>query len=475
MPINLDQFLSLDDNGNFTLDDGNDFNKIAKDLQGNILKSHGRNHAAHIFIEFTDKHAARAFISQKVAPKITSAKKQENDSIDFKTIKDNGTRKSNGTRMFISFSLSNAGYVFIEESARKPNEIQFVNGMKSSIGKLNDPNTSDWEKEYRKNWHALLIVANTRKSRVTNEITKWKHLLKNKARTHIELGKTIRNNDGQHIEHFGYVDGISQPLLVTKLSENISIKNWDPRAKLSSTLVVDKGGKPEISFGSFLVFRKLEQDVKSFKQAEIALAKELGVHKEYAGAQIVGRFRNGHPLISEILPQNQSPAKINDFNYDSDLTTGTKCPFHAHIRKMNPRGSGKNEPKEKEKTHLFVRRGIPFGENHRNTNQDDPSEGVGLLFMAYNQDINNQFEFMQADWANNPNFPNQPTPPIEHGLDGIIGQGAIKTKQNYLKGWEKNAEIKPVEGIGGFVKLQGGEYFFTPSISFLKSLSDNIT
>ena len=112
------------------------------------------------------------------------------------------------------------------------------------------------------------------------------------------------------------------------------------------------------------------------------------------------------------------------------------------------------------------RRGIPFGDPKRNLEDAAhfPSSGVGLLFMCYNRSIEDQFEIAQQHWANDPAFPGQAT-----GADPIIGQGATATPSwhpHYGKaGGEKSF------GFGGFVKMKGGEYFFAPSIGFLRTLA----
>ena len=53
---------------------------------------------------------------------------------------------------------------------------------------------------------------------------------------------------------------------------------------------------------------------------------------------IVGRFDDGTPLTLQ-RTDGAAQAIMNNFTYDSD-GDGHKCPFHAHIRKTNPRGSG---------------------------------------------------------------------------------------------------------------------------------------
>ncbi|MGL5796173.1 MAG: hypothetical protein ACRC06_17575 [Waterburya sp.] len=114
---------------------------------------------------------------------------------------------------------------------------------------------------------------------------------------------------------------------------------------------------------------------------------------------------------------------------------GNKCPFHANIRKTNPRGESTaiGATLEEERSHIMARRGITYGTRNAEIElngriielKDKPIGGVGLLFMAYQSNFANQFEFTQVSWANNPNFVKPDT-----GIDPVIGQGeGAKTPQ----------------------------------------------
>jgi len=80
--------------------------------------------------------------------------------------------------------------------------------------------------------------------------------------------------------------------------------------------------------------------------------------------------------------------------------------------------------------------------------------------------IEDQFEFIQRHWANNPGFVTSSA-----GLDPIIGQQASASYQWPIHRDEAVAPIAAPFGIGSFITLKGGEYFFAPSISFLTALS----
>ncbi|MGH9852177.1 MAG: Dyp-type peroxidase, partial [Blastocatellia bacterium] len=49
------------------------YDQMLKQLQGNILKSHGRDHSAHIVLRFTaEPHAAKQWIQQFARERLTT-------------------------------------------------------------------------------------------------------------------------------------------------------------------------------------------------------------------------------------------------------------------------------------------------------------------------------------------------------------------------------------------------------------------
>jgi deferrochelatase/peroxidase EfeB len=251
------------------------------------------------------------------------------------------------------------------------------------------------------------------------------------------------------------------------------------------------------AFGSYFVFRKLEQDVLRFSIAEQQLADALkltGADRDRAGAMAVGRFRDGTPLVLSET-SGMIPAKSNNFRYDGldpqSLTPeadapidlkGTKCPFHAHIRKTNPRQAtpplGEAGIAEQEAGDLgrrIVRRGIPYGTRVKHPNSfqsmsDLPEGGVGLLFACYQRSIIRQFAFMQKTWANNVDFRVEKT-----GIDPLIGQSVASMGGNPGHTWLKQygetilGEEQPSISFkfSDFVRFRGGEFLFAPSLPFL--------
>ena len=98
-----------------------------------------------------------------------------------------------------------------------------------------------------------------------------------------------------------------------------------------------------------------------------------------------------------------------------------------------------------------------------------PAGGVGLLFMCYQNDIADQFEFIQETWANNRNFRKS-----KIGIDPVIGQSRNHPVRDNdeLPRWpvEWGSGTKKHVTNGDYVRLRGGEYFFAPSMATLRSI-----
>jgi deferrochelatase/peroxidase EfeB len=88
--------------------------------------------------------------------------------------------------------------------------------------------------------------------------------------------------------------------------------------------------------------------------------------------------------------------------------------------------------------------------------------------MCYQSDIAHQFEFIQRTWADNPNFPRNLVFPGT-GDDPLIGQDTDKKAHQH---WptKYGGDDRKTFTFEGYVTLQGGEYFYAPSMTFLTNL-----
>ena len=489
MAINLDNETPIET-------DAPEYRALFSNLQGNILKGHGRDHTVHIFIKLNTQNVAetRARLRSFATKVVTSARRQSIESQQYKHFKLPGA-------LFGNLFLTARGYRALDftdeqiKTALQVNEGEFfLEGMRAHAEEFHDPPPNEWEPGYSDGEiDAMILLADDdqayllRQARIlANELAEFSEIVV------IELGDALRRPDNDEgIEHFGYVDGLSQPIyLASDMPKKPNTTNWNPFEPLRRVLVRDGNVADESCHGSFFVFRKLEQNVLGFKVKEQELADALklqGEERERAGAMVVGRFEDGTPIA---LSQTDGfiPPKENNFTYEVDRD-GLKCPFHAHIRKSNPRGDlfrkkgiAENDPENGERLRRITRRGITYGERNQHPNflqalEDLPSSGVGLLFMCFQASIAKQFAIIQRDWVNNSAFVQ-----ANVGIDPVIGQRSQDgvPDQSWPKQWGPQPDpanpggTKPPEmsqfSFEGFVRMKGGEFFFAPSIPFLTGL-----
>jgi Dyp-type peroxidase family len=469
MPVDLDNLLSW----KAAAGDGA---TMLEELQPNIVRPHVREHLSVLILRFGNQDEGKTFLGE-LTGMMKSARQHLQEVEEFKATGKPGTP-------YVGVGLTHAGYDALGiDAAVMPGDESFVRGMKDPASRnvLHDPPPSTWEPPYQEEIHAVVLIGDATDggmSAARNEILD----LVTGSITILgeEIGLGQRNGSGDGIEHFGYVDGRSQPLFLTEDVDDELANTpgnafvWDPAFKLNRVLVNDPAApNPDVHCGSYFAFRKLEQNLRRFKQAEDDLAKILGLigdDRERAGAMLVGRFEDGTPLTVQQTPDAPLPV-TNNFDYGADAD-GRRCPFQGHIRKANPRGSGGFETPPDERMHIMARRGQTYGQRTDDPNADLPSNtrptgGVGLLFMAFNVDFGQQFDFVQSVWVNNPGFPD-PHGGAEPGLDPVIGQGARK-EGTYFPIWDASA-TRTTAAIPQAVTLKGGEYFFMPSLAFLRNL-----
>ncbi|MCO6049571.1 cytochrome P450 [Mesorhizobium sp. RP14(2022)] len=299
----------------------------------------------------------------------------------------------------------------------------------------------------------------------------------------------IHRENGRAVEHFGFADGISQPIV--RGTRRAVRKDAAPRHTLAAgeflfgyrdehgfcpaSPSVPAGRDPAGTLhdagedahdfgrnGSFLVMRQFSQDVSAFENFCEARAQSFNhpdkqpVSARYIAAKMMGRWPEGAALTR--CPEDHRTDRIeNDFSFGAEDPQGLACPFGAHIRRSNPRDSlgGDAEIQIKiNKRHRILRIGRSYGARRGRGEK-------GLLFMCLNADIERQYEFIQQSWASSAFF---------HGLSGerdpIIapsGQGGRFT----IPHWE-GSEV--LENVPRFVATRGGGYFFLPSRAALRFL-----
>jgi Dyp-type peroxidase family len=263
--------------------------------------------------------------------------------------------------------------------------------------------------------------------------------------------------------------------------------------------------------GSFLVVRRLRQDVDGFHGFLEEQAATLGVTPALLGAKLVGRWASGAPIsrtpAADVPALGFDDCANNHFDFQrataataarpgrGDCTddrfppaaadpSGGMCPHFAHIRKTYPRddtgtlAAGIGDASTA--THRLLRRGIPFGAPFFSAKDPArvPDAGSrGLVFAAYQTSITDQFEFVQSAWANNAEFKDASV-----GGDLSVGHDLIIGQTNGPPGGPVSRERRAVLHLDGagrseivaerdWVIATGGGYFFAPSITALKLLT----
>ena len=343
-----------------------------------------------------------------------------------------------------------------------------------------------------------------------------------------EQGDARRDLPGH--EHFGFKDGISQPGVRGLLSKRPKVYLTERRLKPPppGTIEFAKPGQPLIwpghfvlgypfgnrndgsrqnaeplarrwfRNGSFLVFRRLQQNVAAFGAFVAAEAARLallpgfgGITPEHLGALMVGRWPSGAPISrapdNDNLDLAKDPLSNNDFLFSTDTpapaflpgggmtagnfsramegSNGPVCPHAGHIFKVNPRDFATNiGPDFDTLTRRILRRGIPFGPALSKPLDGDDGVSRGLHFICYQVSIAEQFEKLQQNWANNNGAP------ATGGHDLIIGQTSTGVRSMDLAAIVPSQPGETTTAPIQWVTPTGGGYFFAPSIHAIRDV-----
>lgn len=302
---------------------------------------------------------------------------------------------------------------------------------------------------------------------------------------HIEFGENPYappDEDGKRpdyrVEHFGFRDGLSQPYVDMELEDppagggTPSLRNtWTPVApgEIFLNRPDEDGHKHQeprnealCEGATYLVFRKLAQDVAGFNAFLQKQRPHCDAEQERLAAQMVGRWKNGTSLVQapEVPGYAGDEDTINDFRYAEDDPQGRKCPLGAHVRRANPRDIGGNNDVRR---HRLLRRAIGYGGPLLPAGSSGDGVERGLLFVAANARIDQQFELVQSRWINGGEFLGQ----AGLGKCPLTGANSGTVVDQFLEA----GAAAPVAGVPQFVTMRGGDYFFAPGIRTLVSMA----
>ena len=505
------------------------------DIQGNICKGYGRYgypKARYSFLRFSDAKQGRLFLLNLIQQITTSEAWEAKVSSPKKPV----------CTTNIGFTYPGLKALGIPERSLKGFPVDFTEGMKVRghiLGDTGKNGPEHWDEVWQgENVHAWLSI-NAR------DIITLEHHYKDLVEMiagfpGVEIlsghrgpnGDTLSYQDASAVyvngiptgqEHFGFTDGISNPFFegnghkISRLPGRGKLMrdgSWKPLATGEFILGhVDEAREYPIApdpkllsyNGTFMVYRKLHENVDTFSNYIDDLAKDFDGSKDLLKAKMAGRWPdNGAPLT--LAPTDEAKAALDsrmadlvyrvqegeecaiaqlkqlrsewtNFDYDKDVS-GSKCPIGAHIRRTNTRGSLEHEkgafnrPGALVDRRRIMRRGLPYG-GVDETPSDSGEQGI--IFMCVGASIERQFEFVQQQWVNYSNDFK-----LGNDKDPLIGNHQGQLTDKHIIQAEEKKLLKPAEApffcteMPNFVETRGGDYFFIPSITALRMIAEDM-
>lgn len=518
------------------------------EIQGNILLGFNKDFEALLFFKIVDAASFRRWL-HGIAGRVTTTREVLLFRRSLRELRRDGAERTLRA-VWLQVAFSHAGLKKLVSSAEigKFRDEAFLQGLAARSERiLRDPPGS------ARSWviggphnpaDALVLVAADATHDLEKEIDRLTAAATSQGANLLlcQRGARLPLRDR---EHFGFRDGISQPGLRGRLSNDphdlltprenpadpyegkpgqtllwpgefvFGYAGQDPEAKAKEGGVLKEGpsslGDEKHPLapawarnGSYLVFRRLRQEVGAFRRFIRREARRLSLPTDVLEAKIIGRFRSGAPIARTATDDpglGADDCANNDFRFAvASPAVGARsdncqcerrsppapkdfgariCPFAAHVRKTYPRYDavrfGLGLGREDTESHRILRHGIPFGPPYPDP---EPEEGHdtaerGLLFLAYQTSIVEQFEHIQSAWANEVEQRAPPSGfPFSAGHDLIIGQNPHGPRQFLLRlpdGMSgERIEILPADP---FVLPTGGGYFFVPALTALRQIA----
>ncbi|WP_051218507.1 Dyp-type peroxidase [Nocardioides insulae] len=458
------------------------------DVQALVMQGYGRlRGAAYLLLEVTDPIPARSWLAALVG-EVTL-----------------GERRPVGTATNVAFTATGLGRLGVTDDVLAGFAPEYVEGMTSAhrTRLLGDagaaaPSAWAWGGPQGPSVDVLVLLYATTAEELTG------HVQEQRSRATASGLREVALLDTEDIglgEHFGFRDGISQPVLAGtgrpsgdlhvvapgefllgypnqhgQAPSSPTVAADDDTARLLPPAKDDRDRRDLGRNGTYLVMRTLSQDVGAFWRYADAQTRRADGSSDPAArtslaARMVGRWPSGAPLT--LSPDRDRPelAEQNDFGYHEHDAEGFACPIGAHVRRTHPRDSlpprpGSDTSVEVGKGHRLLRRGRPYGppvDLGDALTAEEAGDVRGLHFIALCTDIARQFEFISHTWVQNPHFAGlyDDSDPL---LGGHTGEGSGFTVQ------QRPVRRRYVE-TPAVVTTRGGAYFFLPGARALRYLS----
>ena len=583
-----------------------------RNIQGSIVPGFSKSHRILLFLRVNQIDIFRQWLKLQI-PFIATADEVLAFNKLFKESRHRRKREGTVKATWLGISLSYGILKSLNAGTKKFTDEAFVQGLLPRSKSLGDPVTGPFSPEH---WlvggpgnqaHVMMMIEADDRADMLDELTRIEQSI-NLA--NFEGGcepkpaiQILFADEGANLpgplsghEHFGFLDGVSQPGLRGRLSQNPSdvltlrqnpnkrdqtedptkpagpankIKpaqgkpgqdllypgefifgyprqipveddsadGLNPNPGMNSLLTLDgkSAAAPDwAKDGSFIVYRRLRQDVGGFHRFLHDVAKANHVEDPHSasaarlvGSKLVGRWPSGAPV--QRVPFDEDPdlanddCKNNNFEFQGDTDPiipkpddfnackdngpspqsvadpdGARCPFSAHIRKAYPRDDSAKTPPPSDptlgeaatQTHRLLRRGLPYGAPSASSPDAPVKDDIdrGLQFLAYQTSIENQFEFVIKNWVNAPDFkePINPSPdgtPANQGgghdpilgQNGKLGEDRARFFTLTIPDPKDGTKVRAVrlETKQDWVMPTAGGYFFTPSIEALEDYLTN--
>ena len=444
------------------------------DIQGFALKGYRFPYARYLLLEIGEPEAARAWLL-KLLNVITTGERWDINHKPMSAVNVAFTHKG-----LVQLDLPLASLLSFP--------LEFQQGMRARreiLGDLGKNGPEHWDPVWREDRVHAWLGVNARTSEALEtccaemqaamEKTQGARVLQAQDASAIAIDGHVSTQ-----EHFGYTDGFGNPAFWGAEGDTVPGQGklndhggWEPLATGEFLLgYADEAGELPVApiphllgrNGTFMVYRKLHQNVATFRSYLEENGKQYAGGKEKLAAKFVGRWRDGTPL--ELSSDKPDPAIVADdqrntnFTYGRDLA-GTRCPVGAHIRRVHPRDAfGFNGGLINRRR--ILRRGLPYGDYAPEGQPVSVRDERGIVFMVLNASIFRQFEFVQQQWIEYGNDAHQ-------GNDKDLLLGNHGGKGRFVIQGTTDPENPPFVcgGLPNFVELRGGDYFFMPSLTAL--------
>jgi Dyp-type peroxidase family len=437
-----------------------------KNVQGFVVRGYRLPFAGYIYLRVDDGAQARAALGEFIPQVITA---------------EHWTDKPE-SGVNIAFSFEGLRALGCGERSLDAFPPEFKVGMAARaqvLGDIGDSAPEHWEAPFRdREAHVLVMLSAKDPQALQDRDGRIRAAIERAGGVSVvgdQVGAALEGGR----EHFGYADGFAQPSIEGSGFEPdpgagaVDPDGWRP-IKPGELLLGYPDEQDAITpapppdelgvNGSFLVYRKLHQDVAAFRRMlREAAAVYLG-GEELLAAKIVGRWRDGTPL--DASPERPDPAIVADrsrnnaFDYGDD-PEGMRCPIGSHVRRMNPRRSLPFDGKLVNR-HRIMRRGITYGDLLPEGAGDDGKDR-GVIFMCLQASLARGFEFVQSQWANGGNAFR-----LAEDQDVIVGPHDTDGPAKMTVPGHPPFFLGPLSRV---VTTRGGEYYFTPGINGLRHLA----